>query len=1256
MTRESSAPQPEQVAAFFRKHRTGLVALVFTDLVDSTALLSQLGDQAGASFLQRRRRIIREVLQSYPEGEEIETAGDSFFLVFTKPSDAVRFALQVQGQLRRFSEESRRPVQERIGIHLGEVVIAEHETEAKAKDLYGLQIATCARVMSLARGDQILMTRGAFDSARQVLKGEDVRGVGALSWVSHGSYLLKGIDEPVEVCEVGETGQSPLAAPPTSDKAQRQVRPDEEPVLGWRPAIGQIVPNTRWVLEEKLGEGGFGEVWLGQHQTLKERHVFKFCFRAERVRSLKREVTLFRLLRERIGEHAGIVRLHNVYLEQPPFYLEEEYVGGRDLKGWCEAQGGAGKVPVEARLEMVAQVADALQAAHDAGIIHRDVKPGNILVVNRELETRVPNADVQEARPKSHDSELLVKLTDFGIGQVISAEYLRGITRAGFTETMAGSTSSGTGTTMYLAPEIVAGMPATTRSDIYSLGVVLYQLLVGNFRRPVATDWAQDISEPLLRADLKQCFAGRPEERFVAAGQLGQNLRALAARRDALAQQQAELAARERVAYRRGIVRTATLSALIVFLVALLALVAINQSRRAREAAARANAGEQSARQNLYAADMLLAAQALQANNRGRAVQLLERHRPRGGIDLRGWEWRYLWTLCRTEALPLSPAHNDCVSDVVFSPDGQLLYSCSEDASVKVWDVAARSLQSTHAQPFPVHAIALSPDGRWLVTGALDGRLMGWDTRTWTNQTMTVPNMGVVDLLFSPSGDKLVIRCIDRIRVVRMNDYEVVATLAAGAGYNYRRGQSMAFSPDGKLLAYPTDEGEVGLSDLKPDSGVRILPGAMDGINSIAFSPDNRILAAADWSPRIALWDLAANRELGSLTNHAAWISSVAFLPDGKLLLSASADQTMKYWETSHWQEVATASGHLDEVWCLAISPRGDWVATGGKDGALNLWSTRPPSRRAGRLGFESGRGLLSLDGQALLVLETNRTATQWDTVKLEPKKANKAVPYALLKSVAAITLGVQHLAVGRPDGEVEIWDSNAFQRVAQYKAPVDAVAYLKFSWDESLLAVRSSNGDLCVLDCKDGRQVVRTGVLPQARSSVEFSRNNKLLAVGLANGGVQVWSLTPTALRHTFLGQHGALLANGAAFSPDSRWLATGSPDATLRLWNLAEGSFVPLPRALMAYFAVAFSPDGQRIAAAGPDPVVKIIDTVTGQESASLNRNTQYRDFAQSIRFSADGNALLVMTDTSLIVWRTATPAEIQAAESFDRRETVR
>ena len=242
--------------------------------------------------------------------------------------------------------------------------------------------------MSLAEGNQILLTRSAFDNARQVLKGQDIEGVEILSWLNHGPYLLKGVEEPLEICEVGEADQGFMKPPPDSEKVHRYVALDTDPVLGWRPALGQAVPGTSWVLEEKLGEGGFGEVWLGRNTTTKEQRVFKFCFRADRVRTLKREVTLFRLLKERIGEHPNIVRLHDVFFEEPPYYVVMDYVTGRDLKTWFEAQGGISRIPLETRLEQVAQVADALQGAHDAGVIHRDVKPSNILVSDQRSVVR----------------------------------------------------------------------------------------------------------------------------------------------------------------------------------------------------------------------------------------------------------------------------------------------------------------------------------------------------------------------------------------------------------------------------------------------------------------------------------------------------------------------------------------------------------------------------------------------------------------------------------------------------------------------------------------------------------------------------------------------------------------------------------------------------------------------------------------------------------------------------------------------------
>ncbi len=376
--------------------------------------------------------------------------------------------------------------------------------------------------MSLGRENQILLTRFAFDAARQVLKGQDLPGIGPLSWLNHGPYLLKGVEEPIEVCEAGEPGKAALTPPASSQNTQRFLPADAEPVLGWRPAVGQTVPGSNWSLQEKLGEGGFGEVWLGWHDILKERRVFKFCFRADRVRSLKREVTLFRLLKEKVGQHPNVMSIRGVYFDEPPYYIAMDYAGGKDLGSWCKGCGGVEKVPLEKRLEMVAQIAEGLSAAHAAGIIHRDIKPTNILVIDDPKDS----------------SKFCAKLSDFGIGQVVSTEALQGLTRLGFTQTAMSSSSSHTGTLLYMAPELLAGKPATPQSDIYSLGVLLYQLVVGDLTRPVTMDWIRNIDDVLLQEDLARCFAGSANDRLASAEELAKSLRQID---DRNAKRQAEL-------------------------------------------------------------------------------------------------------------------------------------------------------------------------------------------------------------------------------------------------------------------------------------------------------------------------------------------------------------------------------------------------------------------------------------------------------------------------------------------------------------------------------------------------------------------------------------------------------------------------------------------------------------------------------------------------------------------------------------------
>lgn len=235
--RQNALDDRGKVAAFQKKHRIGLVTLLFTDMVGSTKLKQELGDVGAVQLMQKHHGLVREILSRFPGAEEISTAGDSFFIVFAKPSDAVRFSLLLQREIRKFARDMGTHVADRIGIHVGEVFIEEVEGSDRVNDLYGIQVDTCARVMSLGEGDQILMTRFAFDNARQVLKGQGVEGVGDLSWKSHGLYELKGVEEPLEICEVGETDHAALKAPEDSEKVRRFTASVPAPKLPPQPQV-----------------------------------------------------------------------------------------------------------------------------------------------------------------------------------------------------------------------------------------------------------------------------------------------------------------------------------------------------------------------------------------------------------------------------------------------------------------------------------------------------------------------------------------------------------------------------------------------------------------------------------------------------------------------------------------------------------------------------------------------------------------------------------------------------------------------------------------------------------------------------------------------------------------------------------------------------------------------------------------------------------------------------------------------------------
>jgi WD40 repeat protein/serine/threonine protein kinase/class 3 adenylate cyclase len=1239
--------QRQAVEEFRQSHRTGVLALLFTDVVGSTEIKQQLGDAAGVEFIRRHRSLIRDILGSFNEAQEVSTAGDSFFIVFVKPSDAVRFALRVQNALRSVSKEARAALRVRIGIHLGEVFIEEEPEGSLRRDVLGMQVDTASRAMSLGVGGQVLMTRSVFDNARTILRGEALAGLAALSWLSHGFYTVKGIEEPIEICEVGEEGSAPLQPPADSEKARRYVTPAAEPVLGWRPAIEQTIPGTEWQLEEKLGEGGFGEVWLARHRRTKELRVFKFCFRADRLRSLKREMTLFRILKEVLGERPDIARLYEVQFDQAPYYLVLEYTPGGNLADWLARKqvgrpdtqvgrpdtpvgqdvrdtllGQVGRpdtpvgqvvrdaligrpdtlvgqvvrdtlvgrpdtlvgqdvrdrsvppteVPLSVRLEIVAQIATALAAAHSVGVIHKDIKPSNILI--EERKDGAPAAPPVSSRVGAPEAgrcpSVQVRLTDFGIGQLMDREALEraGITAAGFTETAGAMTelSSRTGTRIYMAPELLAGRPPSIQSDIYSLGVLLYQMIVADLSQPMTTDWERRIPDPLLRDDLRRCLAGDPAERFASASDLAENLRSHRQRRLRLRAKRLTQAA----------------FAALLTVVVIAGAVTWLWSYRARQA-----------EREMYYGNISLAERCIEGLQYDRARELLAACPE----DLRNWEWGRLEWLCNLDLITLE---GYIISEsgywVAFSPDGKRLAAASYRTAM-VWDYeTGRELLTLKGHATSVYSFAFSPDGKRLATGSSDETAKVWDSET---------------------GRELL-------------------TLKGHAGTV----SSIAFGPDGKRLATGSDDGTAKVWDSETGRELLTLKGHTDRVLSVAFSPDGKRLATASGDNTAKIWDSETGRELLTLKGHTGIVFSVAFSPDGKRLATASADKTAKVWDSETGRELLTLKGHDSYVRSVAFSPGGKRLATASEDRTAKVWDSETGRELLTLKGH--GKGVNSVafspDGKRLTTTSRDRTVKVWDSEGGHELLTLKGHDQALLS--LAFSPDGKRLATGSSDNTAKIWDAETGRELLTLKGHAGDVFYVAFSPGGMRLATGSSDETAKIWDAETGRELLTLKVYAGAVGSVAFSPGGKRLATGSSDETAKIWDAETGRELLTLKGHDGGV--NSVAFSPDGKRLATGSSDNTAKIWDAETGrELLTLKGHDGDVYSVAFSPDDKRLATASDDKTAKVWDSETGRELVTLK---VYAGDVGSVAFSPDGKRLATGSDDGTAkIWDAETGREL-------------
>ena len=355
------------------------------------------------------------------------------------------------------------------------------------------------------------------------------------------------------------------------DGPVERVTVGQQTSSGLELTAGQPVPERpHFLLERLLGRTLGSEVWLARQPRSRDGRVFKFALDGERLSAIKREATLARVLRDSLGERDDLARVLDWNFEQPPFFLECEY-GGQSLPEWAEQDGRLAALPREQRLHLFLQIADTVAAAHGVGVLHKDIKPSNVLVAAQGEGWRT-------------------RLTDFGNSRLLNPERLAelGITSLGLTTTRTDTS----GTPLYLAPELIAGQSASIRSDLYALGVVLYQLVVGDLHQPLAPGWERSIDDELLCADIARATDLDPARRHASVAELAQQLRQLEARR--AEQQQRQQAEREAATLRQALersrarrpwVRTAVASLTIGLLASsTLAGLALHQRNKALEA------------------------------------------------------------------------------------------------------------------------------------------------------------------------------------------------------------------------------------------------------------------------------------------------------------------------------------------------------------------------------------------------------------------------------------------------------------------------------------------------------------------------------------------------------------------------------------------------------------------------------------------------------------------------------------------------
>jgi WD40 repeat protein/serine/threonine protein kinase len=995
-------------------------------------------------------------------------------------------------------------------------------------------------------------------------------------------------------------------------------------------------------LIEEIARGGMGVVYRARQRSLDRIVALKMILAGQF--ATKEFIRRFRVEAGSAAalQHPNIVAIHEVGVHGGHHFFSMDCVQGQNL---AELVGNR-PLPLKQAARYLKQIAEAVHYAHQQGVLHRDLKPQNILIDSATDQPRI--TDFGLARKLEGDSSVTIT------GQVLGSPH-------------------------FMPPEQAGGRRGTVgrHSDVYSLGGILFFLLTA--RPPFQGDSIEEtlhnvlnteaISPRLLNPsaprDLEticlKCLEREPSRRYQTADELAQELDRFLKHEPIHARPVPRFEHAWRWCRRNPSLASALSLILILVLVILIASpIAIIRINRAR----------QTAELNLYAADMNLANQAVEANRIQQARALLDKHIPakKGSLfaatDLRGWEWRYLKGQCRSDELATLLTGLPQISTVLFSPDGKLLFAAADDGIVHVWEFPSRrklECFQTYSGKFVLdainrhHAIAISPDGRILAAGGPSKDILLWEIGSHQKlATLTGHTDWVSNVDFAPDGKTLASASFDgtmRLWDMRINSFPQISVIRHGRG-----GFLAMFTPDGRTLATTGRDRYVRFWDVSNLSLPVCLPDPIEEAGwtwAMAFSPDGKFLAAGENSAT-RFWDLATRTVAETLSGQATMANAVAFSPDGRKFASGGEDTNISLWDVAQPSHQLTLRGHSKDVYSVAFSRDGNVLVSGARDGTVKLWDVSTIEPREQIWSFQDFLGQVAFSPDSRYLAGVSEGPTEqlklWDVASKRELRAMDLEPVnspSLSFSEDGKILAVYR---GRAEGQSLLVEIPSFREIAKISSDTLALS------PKGNFAVLARGRNVIRRDIQSGAEIILGEIPPGDACKSTISPDGRKAAIEINSSAlpplITVWGTSRAEEPLVLRGHLPLYRVVRMAFSPDSKLLASAGWDGLLGLWHAETGKKIALfPAHVGEAWGVAFSPDGRTLASSGDDNMIKFWNLATRQEAAALHG---HKGAISAIAFSPDGKHFASGADRMVKIWDAPTFEEIEQAQKIESSQS--